>query len=435
MPQPTPPQSEHSLWPLSEITFGGLFGDRGLSLLLAPRLTVLTGVNGSGKSTLLKAIHLFSEEQWSHLFQLPLSWLRLVFGDGEVLETKWVESGLHITGPSGNWTFDAEGAEGVHPRILEDLRERRAEGSLDRIRHSGMWRGEFRYGTLDPEQFETFVAPQWLGELSERFHTKLISARRLEHKLQPDPNAEGEEAPLPVVEMFAAKLGELMKVTLSRYATESRREEKILPTKIVQAMQQGPTEGPDVLNAEVGRLRAEVRGLADSLARVGLFQDEESPDHMPEYPSNDVPILLAVREVYRVTKQRLEKLTKLRTDLDLFSSFLNERFSNKKIYLSQQVGIVVKLDSGEQIEPSQLSSGEQQLLALAYELLFGSEPETVVLLDEPELSLHVAWLQGLLSAFSEMGDSRGLQFLIATHSPTVLRGHQDCERSLDLTSA
>ena len=48
----------------------------------------------------------------------------------------------------------------------------------------------------------------------------------------------------------------------------------------------------------------------------------------------------------------------------------------------------MELDSGQVIRPSQLSSGEQQLLALAYELLFGSEPETAVLLDEPELSLH-----------------------------------------------
>ncbi|MEX0973277.1 MAG: AAA family ATPase [Solirubrobacterales bacterium] len=125
-------------------------------------------------------------------------------------------------------------------------------------------------------------------------------------------------------------------------------------------------------------------------------------------------------------------MTTLRTDLELFSSFLNERFSNKRVVLSQSVGIAVELDSGEVIKPRDLSSGEQQLLALAFELLFESSQETVVLLDEPELSLHVAWLQGLLGAFNEIGDSRGLQFLIATHSPSVLRGHQARERSLDI---
>jgi predicted ATPase len=54
------------------------------------------------------------------------------------------------------------------------------------------------------------------------------------------------------------------------------------------------------------------------------------------------------------------------------------------------------------------------------------------LLDEPELSLHVAWLKGLMSAFLDMGANRGLQFLVATHSPSVLGGHRDLERSLDV---
>ncbi|MBK5219381.1 MAG: AAA family ATPase [Thermoleophilia bacterium] len=432
MPQSGSLHPEGFLWPLSELTVDGLFGDRGRGLPLDPRLTVLTGENGSGKSTLLNAIHYFANENWTGLFHLPMAHLRLDFEDGLFLDAQWTADGLEVHGADGAWYFDAEGAEEYHPQVLVDLRERRAEGGIDRIRHSGMWRGEFRYA-IDPEQLEGLVAPLWLGELAERFQTKLISARRLEHRLRPDPDAAGEGAQIPVVEEFATELKDLMKTTLSAYATESRRQEKILPTKIVQAMQAGPTEDPERLNAEVGSLRADVRTLADSLARVGLFQDED-PDHLPEYPSDDVPILLAVREVYRVTQQRLEQLTKLRTDLQLFSDFLNERLSNKHVELNQQFGIAVMLDSGDQIRPSQLSSGEQQLLALAYELLFGSEPETIVLLDEPELSLHVAWLQGLLTAFSDMGDSRGLQFLIASHSPTVLKGHQARERSLDLES-
>jgi ABC-type lipoprotein export system ATPase subunit len=426
------PIPEHSLWPVSEIAFEGLFGGRRLVMPLDPRLTVLTGENGSGKSTLLKAIHFFSEELWSQLYSLPFSKLRLAFGDGEVLEALWQETGLNIRGPEGGkWRFDAQVAEGMHPGFLESLRFRR--GDIERYRHGGIWHPDFRYGSIHPEQLDVVVAPDWLSELTRRFQTKLISARRLEHRLRPDPNAGGEEAPVPVVEQFATDLREIMKTNLSAYATDSRRQEKILPTKIVEAMQQGPTEEPEALAVEVDELRSKVRALADSLASVGLFQDED-PDHLPEYPRNNAPILLAVREVYRVTLQRLEQLTVLRTDLELFSVFLNQRFSNKRIQLNQQVGIAVELASGQMIQPSLLSSGEQQLLALAYELLFGSNPETVVLLDEPELSLHVAWLQGLLTAFSDIGDSRGLQFLVATHSPTVLRGHPETERSLDLAA-
>ncbi|HTR73927.1 MAG TPA: AAA family ATPase [Solirubrobacterales bacterium] len=419
-----------SLWPVSEIAFGGLFGDRGLALPLDPDLTVLTGENGSGKSTLLKAIHLVSEELWHELFPLPLAWLRLVFSSGERLEIRWEDAGLTVDGPVEPWHFDAELASGIEPDVLKSLRDRRGEPGFDRIRLSGMWHAELRYGHLDPEQLASVISPQWLGELLARFHTKHISARRLEHKLRPDPSGV-EGGRVPVVQEFADQLKDLMKTRLSAYASDSRRQEQRLPTRIVEAMQQIPTEDPEVLAQEVDQLRAEVRSRAESLARVGLFEGED-PDYLPEYPRDNPLILLAVREVYRVTAQRLQELTGLRHNLELFSDFLNERFSNKHVELNQQVGIGVALADGERIQPRELSSGEQQLLALAYELLFDTEPEAIVLLDEPELSLHVAWLQGLLNAFCDMGQSRRLQFLIATHSPVILRGHQERERSLDL---
>jgi ABC-type lipoprotein export system ATPase subunit len=428
------PDSESGLWPLVEITVDGLFGDRDFSLTLLPDLTVLTGENGSGKSTLLKAIHLIAQEHWLELYRLPLGSLHLDFEGGEVLEVRWEEEELTISGHGGEWNFDAESADQVGPAVLYELRQRGRDNPRVRAqRQAGMWRSDVMYAN---ERVEHLVAPEWLNGLTERFQTKWISARRLEHKMRPDPNAGGEGTPVPVVDQFAADLRELMRNQLSVYAADSRRQEKSLPGQIVQAMEQGPAESAEALADEVEELRAVVRELAESLARVGLFQ-EEDPDQFAdyEYPREKPEILLAVREVYRVTRQRLEQLTDLRTDLQLFSSFLNERFSNKQIYLDQQVGIAVELASGELIRPSQLSSGEQQLLALAYELLFGSEPETVVLLDEPELSLHVAWLQGLLATFLDIGDGRRLQFLVATHSPSVLRGQPDRERSLDLSSA
>jgi energy-coupling factor transporter ATP-binding protein EcfA2 len=198
-------------------------------------------------------------------------------------------------------------------------------------------------------------------------------------------------------------------------------------------MQEDAGEDSEAIAVDVDELRKEVRGLADLLARVGLFDEEEDPDTQFEgYPRDNASILLAVREVYRVARDRLSRLSRLRAELDLFATFLNDRLAEKRIDLNQVNGIDVVLANGERIRPSELSSGEQQLLALAYELLFETKPQSVVLLDEPELSLHVAWLKGLIAAFMDMGYQRQLQFLIATHSPSILAGHVDRERSLDL---
>jgi ABC-type transport system involved in cytochrome c biogenesis ATPase subunit len=414
----------------------GLFSDRGYRFTLDPSATILTGENGSGKSTILRALHFMATGNWQAFSELPVQRVRLVFEDGAEFAVSSEPNAISVSSTGEpTWTHDplpADRASARYRAEYDHIRRRlqRATTRNERdalARHAQVLRQRIR-STHDAD-FEP--APDWIESYIGRFKTKLISARRLEHQLRPDAAIEGEDTPIPVVEQFAQQLSGRMRDELSMYAAESRRHEKVLPSQIVQAMQAEGPHDAEILAQDVDRLRSEVRELAGSLARVGLFQEEDPDSQFTEYPRNNHSILLAVREVYRVTKLRLERLTGLRSDLDFFARFLNSRLSNKQIDLNQETGIGVTLDSDEQIRPSELSSGEQQLLALAYELLFGTESQSVVLLDEPELSLHVAWLQGLLSAFIEMGQSRTLQFIIATHSPSVLAGNTDHERSLD----
>jgi energy-coupling factor transporter ATP-binding protein EcfA2 len=415
------------LWPLALISVEGLFGDRTFGLELGPTASVLTGENGSGKSTLLRATDYLAKERWEEFSSLPFDRLSLVFAEGTELQAAVIDGGIEIRSGDESWTFDRETAAQFDDQTLSQLRRanfrRRAA-----LRTQQVLRGQ----DFQPvgEEFENIIPPRWLMDLVSRIQTKYISARRLEHRLRPDARSPGEETPTPVVEQYADHLRDRMRNQLSAYATESRRHERNLPAQIVQAMQ-SDTESAEELDRDVKQLQSEVRDLADALARVGLLY-EDPEQQLAQYPQNKTAILLAVREVYRVAKERLEQLTPMRSDLEFFATFLNDRFSGKQISLNQEDGIFVELDSGERIAPSQLSSGEQQLLALAYELLFETAPNSVVLLDEPELSLHVAWLKGLLSAFLEMAEKRRLQFIIATHAPSVFLGHDELEQSLDL---
>jgi ABC-type lipoprotein export system ATPase subunit len=420
------------LWPLADIRVVDLFGDRNFSLSLDPTATVLTGENGSGKSTLLRATDFLAKEQWEEFSRLPFRALALRFDDGAEMSAETVEGGVQIRSQGEKWTFDRDTAAQFDPHTLSQLR-RRAKLRLRPgvIQNQQiLLRGQDAPGAGD--EFEHIIPPKWVTDLVSRFTTKYISARRLEHRLRPDPRTPSEETPTPVVEQYAEQLGGRMRDHLSAYAAESRKHERNLPAQIVQAMQSEP-QSADQLAQDVEDLQNEVRDLADSLARVGLLY-EDPEQQLAQYPQDKTAILLAVREVYRVARERLEQLTVLRTDLEFFVSFLNSRLSGKQVELNKEHGIAVQLDNGQMIAPSQLSSGEQQLLALAYELLFGTAPNSVVLLDEPELSLHVTWLKGLLSSFLEMAEKRRLQFVIATHAPSVFLGHNELEQSLDLVA-
>jgi ABC-type glutathione transport system ATPase component len=97
-------------------------------------------------------------------------------------------------------------------------------------------------------------------------------------------------------------------------------------------------------------------------------------------------------------------------------------------------GFIIRISGDETVElqPSRLSSGEQQILVLAHEILFKAKPGTLVLIDEPELSLHVIWQASFVEDLALMGQVNDLSFLLATHSPTLIGGRDELKRSLDV---
>jgi predicted ATP-binding protein involved in virulence len=72
-----------------------------------------------------------------------------------------------------------------------------------------------------------------------------------------------------------------------------------------------------------------------------------------------------------------------------------------------------------------LSSGEQHELVLLYELLFKVNPDSLILIDEPELSLHIAWQQQFLQDLQKITQLASFDVLIATHSPQIIHDRWD----------
>ena len=69
---------------------------------------------------------------------------------------------------------------------------------------------------------------------------------------------------------------------------------------------------------------------------------------------------------------------------------------------------------------STLSSGEIQLVVILTHLYFNPAVETanVFMIDEPELSLHVRWQEKFVDGI--VAASRETQFILATHSPSII---------------
>ncbi|MDR2968934.1 MAG: ATP-binding protein [Tannerellaceae bacterium] len=67
-----------------------------------------------------------------------------------------------------------------------------------------------------------------------------------------------------------------------------------------------------------------------------------------------------------------------------------------------------------------LSSGEKQLLAKVFSLFVDEMKGKVVLMDEPEESLHPSWQSNLIPVLRHCAEQNDCQFILATHSPQII---------------
>ena len=70
-----------------------------------------------------------------------------------------------------------------------------------------------------------------------------------------------------------------------------------------------------------------------------------------------------------------------------------------------------------------LSAGEQQMLSfLCYNAFY---EDSIIFIDEPELSLHADWQRRLFPNLMKQQSSN--QFVVATHSPFIYSKYEDKE--------
>jgi ABC-type lipoprotein export system ATPase subunit len=136
------------------------------------------------------------------------------------------------------------------------------------------------------------------------------------------------------------------------------------------------------------------------------------------------------RRVLSVYLEDYERKTSLYDDLlrklDLFLAILNEKqLVNKTISIQSGTGFCLTNSDGNPLQLSALSSGEQNEIILLYELLFNAPPDSLVLIDEPETSMHVAWQIEFLQDIEKIAKLSGLSFIIATHSPDLINDKID----------
>ncbi len=203
----------------------------------------------------------------------------------------------------------------------------------------------------------------------------------------------------------------------NEYRQLSTQLDDSLPTRMFAARTVARLPGGELSDrsAAVERERARLRMigiLADAPSPFDPNTLEEGQRHMFAVYLDDAERKLAI---FRPLAGRLELLLEL----------LNRKFSPKTISFNKRTGYRVLSHDGVELELERLSSGEQHELVLLHSLLFDAEPGTLLLIDEPELSLHVTWQREFLADLIRVAKVAEFDAILATHSPYIVGDRRD----------
>ncbi|MDR0335037.1 MAG: ATP-binding protein [Methanomassiliicoccaceae archaeon] len=119
----------------------------------------------------------------------------------------------------------------------------------------------------------------------------------------------------------------------------------------------------------------------------------------------------------------------------VFRDIMNSFLSDKDMTIDAKGHITFVLDNGMTIPVKDMSSGEKQIFIILYRLLFQTLPGSFVMIDEPEISLHVSWQQRIGPVLKDVARLRDLQIVAATHSPQIVHDDWDLTNELRAGSA
>lgn len=102
--------------------------------------------------------------------------------------------------------------------------------------------------------------------------------------------------------------------------------------------------------------------------------------------------------------------------------------TDKEVFIDENNSINFKIIDNQKkehiITPYDLSSGEKQMLSILLRVLLTKNKFCILMMDEPEMSLHVEWQNTLISNLRDLNSN--MQIFISTHSPAIVtKGWKD----------
>lgn len=441
--------NKHSM--LENIKIKKLFGlfDYHITLDTSENITILTGPNGYGKTTILNIIYHFFNQQFSYFQKLNFESISFEFSENKRMELTKKEKKAILTNNTaifprvytdihinffdsekkiGTFIYDSELRELIANELKNFFSLRQIEEDLwiNTRTNEKISLNNFLnlYKEQLPEHFLSLIKKKQSEEKNNpiiiflnSLNIYLIKEQRLLHKIF--GRDKEEDTFLNTIELYAEELKKLIE--------EKQLEAYQITQKLDSSFPKRLIETKTVIDEATFKKRfAKLKNKQSKLQQFGITTVEQE---IPDYNTESAKVL----SVYlNDSEEKLSVYDDLLTKIDLFVSIISQKdFAFKTLQISSSKGF--SFYQNKTLQPlslTDLSSGEQHEVVLLYELLFKTTPNTLILIDEPEISLHVIWQKAFIDDLKRIAELKKIRFLVSTHSPQIINNYWGLTRDL-----
>lgn len=413
---------------IRKIEINGLFGEINHEIDLSDSISIIMGENGVGKTAILNIIKAIYDNDFSTLLAYNFTSIKIWLKSKKAgcIVYKKEEDCIHVSSSSKSNSEFKISEEDIAFDVPSYLRQVSHNRWFDIHSRCYYTTDELRaYMEHDIFMIKKESIEDWYLNLLKGFHVKLISTQRLYQFTN-----LGRSKDIMKINTFSSDLVKYISSELSNAGKQSAELDRTFPTRLVTRLKANKNYKSDDLISDLEQLES----LRNKLAEVGFLDkiDINIEDLLKEQTNNR--ILMNVIKLYiKDSQEKLEKYKKAADKASLFLRIINSRLKSKKLRIDTERGFVVeslRTTDNEEIKVDELSSGEQNEIVLFYDLIFNCDKCSLVLVDEPEISLHLEWLQQMLGDFKDIVEQNGMKMLIATHSPDFVGDNYDLVQNL-----
>ncbi len=443
---------------LKKITVKKLFGvfDHEIPVNNSSGITIVIGENGLGKTVLLEMIKSFFDGKYRYFDSVTFNEIIFEFDD----KVKWTvkkekfdeeeDDDIYLTLTQTN-----KSKRSFKPLILyrfEKNHFRFSEHNYKRRRNALVHKPYFvqvdenvfldeRTGRLfhmdesigEQLHFDFRIdekIPEWFSDRHGKIDISLIETQRL-------ISIEGrtEKSPRKAVEKYSRELAEKIKELLTKSTQLSSTLDRTYPNRLVEKLKTSSNVTDEYLKTQLEKLE-EKRKLLNTVGLIVIGDESVLSDS--EISDSEKGVVKDVLMLYvEDSFNKIEIFDDVSKKISLLLNIINNRFKHKKLHIDKEKGFLLKSTiiknkkgEGQEIDVNKLSSGEQNELVLFYLLLFETKPNSLILIDEPEVSLHISWQNQFISDLSEIRKLNSFDVVIATHSPDIIGNNWDLKVEL-----